>query len=81
MLIKNNTANRYFWRGLEITAAEYDHIKSIIANRPTAPDGYGYRLTENLEWELYELPPEEVTDEEATAEDYEAALSEMGVIV
>lgn len=66
--------------GESITEAEYNHIKSIIDNRPTAQCGYGYRLTAELEWELYELPIEEV-DEEATAEDYESALAEMGVEV
>ena len=45
--------------GAEITESEYSEILSMLRNRPTAPDGYGYRLTESLEWELYELPPEE----------------------
>lgn len=62
----------------EISKEEYDRIKAIIDNIPTAPIGYGYRLTAELEWELYELPPVE-EDEEVTAEDYEAALAEMGV--
>lgn len=66
---------------VQITQAEYDEILSMLRNRPTAPEGYGCRLTADLVWELYELPPEEVTDEEATAEDYEAALGEMGVEV
>ena len=79
MLIK--TKNIYTWYGKQITEAEYDQILSMLRNRPTAPDGYGYRLTADLVWELYELPPEEETDEEATAEDYEAALGEMGVEV
>ena len=38
------------------TKEEYEKIKAIIENAPTAPDGFGYRLKENLEWELYELP-------------------------
>lgn len=67
------------WYGKEITEAEYNEILSMLRNRPTAPEGYGYRLTADLVWELYELPPEEEADEEATAEDYEAALGEMGV--
>lgn len=50
----------------EITESEYNEIREIIRNRPTAPDGYGYRLTEDLQWELYELPTEEETDEELT---------------
>lgn len=45
--------------GEEISKAEYKEIREIIRNRPTASNGYGYRLTESLEWELYELPPVE----------------------
>jgi hypothetical protein len=79
MLVKD--MHKCTWYGKEITKAEYNEILSMLRNRPTAPEGYGYRLTADLVWELYELPPEEVTDEEATAEDYEAALGEMGVEV
>lgn len=67
MLSKSITRGVYFWRGNEITEAEYNHIKTIVENRPTAPDGYGYHLTDNLEWELYELPTVE-TDETETGE-------------
>ena len=59
MLSKSNITGKHFWHGKEITEAEYNHIKSIIDNRPTAPEGFGYRLTTELEWELYELPPVE----------------------
>lgn len=65
--------------GVEITETEYNSILGIIHNKPTAPEGYDYRLKDTLEWELYELPPMPIEDEEATAEDYEAALSEVGV--
>ncbi len=57
--------------GIEITEAEYNSLKNIIDNRPAAPTGYGYRLTAELEWELYELPlveNDEVSDEEVLAE-------------
>ena len=66
MLSKTITNGKYYWHGEEITEAEYNHIKAIIDNRPTAPDGYGYRLTINLEWELYEIPPveDEPTEDE-----------------
>lgn len=40
----------------EITETQYNEILSILRNRPTAPDGFAYRLTRELEWELYELP-------------------------
>ena len=42
--------------GDEITEAQHNEILSILDNRPTAPDGYGYRLTEKMQWELYEIP-------------------------
>lgn len=68
VLSKDITTGKYFWHGTEITEAEYEHIKSIIANRPTPPEGYGYRLTDVLEWELYEVPATEEEDEELTDE-------------
>lgn len=55
--------------GEEITEAEYNSIMAILRNAPTAPDGYAYRLTESLEWEMYETPVEDIdpdlTDSEA----------------
>lgn len=67
MLVKDH--HGHSWFGKEITEAEYNEILSMLRNRPIAPDGFAYRLTENLEWELYELPPEdpdpELTDAEA----------------
>ena len=66
--------------GVEITEAEYDEINRVITEKPIPVGGYGYRLKTNLTWELYELPPVEVEeDEEATAADYLAALAELGV--
>ena len=81
MLSKSNVSKQYYWCSTEITEAEYNRIKSIIDNRPTAPEGFAYRLTKELEWELYEMPTNEEEEEEATAEDYESALAEMGVEV
>lgn len=52
--------------GEEITAEEYSTILEVIKSKPTAPDGYSYRLKEDLTWELYELP---VVEEELTAEE------------
>ena len=37
------------------TEEEYLQIKQIIENTPTSPDGFYYRLKENLEWELCEI--------------------------
>lgn len=50
-----------------ISKDEYDRIKAIIGGRPEAPEGFAYRLTAELEWALYELPPanEELTEAEA----------------
>lgn len=41
--------------GEEITENEYAEIKNVIANAPTAPDGYAYVLTDSLEWELTKI--------------------------
>lgn len=60
--------------GEEITETQYNEILSVLRNRPTAPDGYGYRLTAELEWELYELPIAEETDEISEAEALEILL-------
>lgn len=68
MLSKSNMTGKHYWHGKEITEAEYNRIKAIIDSRPTAPDGYGYRLTENLEWELYEIPVEDDDPEISEAE-------------
>ena len=43
--------------GDEITAEEYAAINAVMADKPTPPDGYDYRLTAALEWEQYALPP------------------------
>lgn len=73
--------------GIEITEEEFLGIKCVIRNAPTAPEGYGYRLTESLEWELYELPVVEETPsgytESALAElsntELQAILASMGI--
>lgn len=68
MLIKYN--GKYYRDKNEITAEQYNEILSMLRNRPTAPDGYGYRLTDDLQWELYELPTEEgEEDPELSAEE------------
>ena len=66
-----------------ITESEYNAILSKINSAPTAPSGYTYKLrADTLEWELVELPPSpDPGEEDATAEDYEAALQELGVRV
>lgn len=65
MLVKDN--RKCTWYGEEITEAKYNEILSMLRNRPEAPAGFGYRLTKELEWELYELPP--VEEPELTADE------------
>lgn len=81
MIISKTTKEpiKYFRNSVEITVDEYNEIRSMIENRPTAPDGYAYRLTDALEWELYELPHEDPAEEVATEEDYLTALERLGV--
>lgn len=68
MLIQHN--GKYYRDKTEITAEQYNEIMGLLRNRPTAPEGYGYRLTDDLQWELYELPTEEVEeDPELSAEE------------
>ena len=55
--------------GIPITAEEYDAIRSVLRNAPTAPDGFAYRLTDWLEWELYELPIVNEADEEISGDE------------
>ena len=50
--------------GEEITEQEYNNILNKINNRPEAPEGYSYRLTTAMEWELCEVPKIEQTSEE-----------------
>ena len=42
--------------GEEITETEYNEILSMLRNIPTAEEGFVYRLTVDLQWELYEVP-------------------------
>lgn len=67
MLIKHN--NTFTWYGEEITEAKYNEILLMLHNKPIAEEGFSYRLTADLQWELYEVPiaeeSDEITDEEA----------------
>lgn len=54
--------------GTEITEQEYSEILATISNKPTAREGYDYRLKTDMTWEEYELPPiepEPLTEGEA----------------
>ncbi len=80
IISKSNTIPiKYYCDGAEISEAEYNEIRQIIKNRPTAPDGCTYRLTDELKWELYEIPPEDPAEDTATEEDYLHALERLGV--
>lgn len=59
-----------------ISAEEYAEIKAILENTPDAPESFYYRLKEDLEWELCEMP---AVEETATEADYQAALEDLGV--
>ena len=66
MLIKNG--NKCTWYGNEITYSKYVEILEMLRNRPSVPVGFSYRLTAELEWELFELPiveDEEISEAEA----------------
>lgn len=58
--------NGCFFNGEEITEDKYNEILEIIQNRPEAPEGFSYRLTNDLEWEMYEKPEDADTDPELT---------------
>lgn len=58
------------------TETEYKNIKTMLVNAPLAPDGFYYRLKENLEWELCEMSQ---IEPEATEADYREALEGLGV--
>lgn len=64
--------------GQEITEQEYNTIMQVIRNKPKSKDGYDYKLKENLEWEIVELPIF-VEEETATETDYQSALESLGV--
>ena len=42
--------------GIPITEEEYGSLVSHFRSKPESEDGCGYRLREDLTWELYELP-------------------------
>ena len=53
--------------GTKITKTEYNQILAAVRAMPAAEEGYGYRLKEDLTWELFELPEpsDDVDDAEA----------------
>ena len=68
--------------GGNISEEEYNEITSVFKKRPIAPSGCGYRLKNDMTWEQYEKPlMSEDDSQEATTEDYQEALAEMGVML
>ena len=59
-----------------ISEEEYIQIKAMLESAPIAPDGFYYRLKDNLEWELCEMT---IIEEIASEADYQAALEDLGV--
>lgn len=45
-----------------ISKDEFDEITEIIQHMPDAPEGFYYRLKDNFEWELCEMPDIEEVD-------------------
>ena len=64
MISYSKSTETYYHNRKEITKEEYYQIKFIIENKPVAPEGYDYRLTENLNWEIFQLPTEETEESE-----------------
>lgn len=61
-----------------ITEAQYNAILDIIRARPEIPEGYGARLTEEMTWELYPLPPgRDVADEDISDTEFCNMLKEV----
>lgn len=67
---------------IEISEEEYNNILSIIQSKPEDTESIVYMLNaETMQYEPYPRPEEPVIEPEATIEDYQSALSELGVNV
>lgn len=65
--------------GKEISENEYNSIVEKIAAKPNDENAM-FQLNENMNWVRIDLPPEPITpDEEASVEDYESVLAEVGI--
>ena len=67
MIIKDKTG--CYFNGEKITVEKYNEILAMLRSSPDAPEGYACRLTDNLEWELYEAPIIEAEEEELSEEE------------
>lgn len=50
-----NMSGNYILSVTNPTTENERHILDIINNAPQAPDGFGYKLTKNLIWELNKI--------------------------
>ena len=61
-----------------VTEAKKNEVFALLCNKPTAPEGYEYKLrADTLEWELAELPAEPEPSEDV--DDSEALDIILGV--
>ena len=79
MILQIASNGSFFCDGRPITADRYAEIAAALAAKPNAPAGYAYHLTNDLTWAMEALP--EAVEDDATVDDYEAALRELGVDV
>lgn len=49
---------------IEITEERYNEVLNKLNNKPTAPEGYFYKLHINLEWELIKVEETNIPIEE-----------------
>lgn len=60
-----------------VSEERYTEIVNAFSEKPAAPDGYEYRLTTGLKWELHELPelePEPMTETEEKAKAFDILM-------
>ena len=60
--------------GEAITREEYENIRSVIKNKPSAQEGYDYLLKADLTWELTEIP---IAEEEISGNEFLMMLEEV----
>ena len=63
--------------GNEITPEEEAELFHALDTKPMPTETTDYKLKDDYSWEAYEVPPPEPV--QATSEDYEAALAQLGV--
>lgn len=64
--------------GVEITQNEYAAVMAAIGGKPPRTDTTDYRLTTELEWESYEVPPPDPNPDLDAAEVFELIFGGEG---